>query len=199
MFHKKIDLSLKQLYIDYSEAFKGEEIVLGEGCLTSPLVIIGEAPGKDEVKQGKPFVGVAGKNLTEFIEILGIKRESLFITNAIKYRLGKVNPKTQRVINRPATVEDIKKNQSWLHQEIRLLKPKIIVTLGNVPLRAVTEDFRASVGSMHGTCHNCQISQEKFELFPLYHPASIIYNRALKEVYNQDMLSLKEKIQTFFK
>lgn len=185
---------LDELYYAYSKTFEKEEIVLGEGCVTCSLVIVGEAPGKDEVKLGKPFVGAAGKNLNEFIGILGIEREDLFITNAIKYRLGKINSKTQRVINRPATIQDIRDNQQWLHNEIKLLQPHIIITLGNVPLKAVTDDFKVTIGDMHGTLHNCNIAGSEFKLFPLYHPASIIYNRALKEVYIQDILNLKKEI-----
>lgn len=185
---------LDELYGEYVKEFEKEEIVLGEGCITSPLVIIGEAPGKDEVKQGKPFVGAAGKNLNEFISILGIEREAMFITNAIKYRLGKINPKTQRLINRPATLQDIRNNQKWLQNEIRLLQPQIIVTLGNVPLKAITDNFKVTIGDMHGKLHACTISGDKFRLFPLYHPASIIYNRSLKEVYNEDIFNLKKEI-----
>lgn len=185
---------LNELYSQYVKEFEKEEIVLGEGCITSPLVIIGEAPGKDEVKQGKPFVGAAGKNLNEFINLLGIEREAMFITNAIKYRLGKINPKTQRLINRPATSQDIRNNQKWLHNEIGLLQPQIIVTLGNVPLKAITDNFKVTIGDMHGKLHDCTISGDKFRLFPLYHPASIIYNRTLKEIYNQDILNLKKEL-----
>ncbi|HEY5585148.1 MAG TPA: uracil-DNA glycosylase [Ruminiclostridium sp.] len=185
---------LDELYCKYVKAFEKEEIVLGEGCITSPIVIIGEAPGKDEVRLGKPFVGAAGKNLNEFLGILGIERECLYITNAIKYRLGKLNVKTQRIVNRPATIKDIKDNQQWLHKEITLLKPQIIVTLGNVPLKAITDDFNVSIGHMHGALHTCSIKGNEFKLFPLYHPASIIYNRALKEVYKQDILNLKIEI-----
>lgn len=185
---------LDELYYEYSKTYENEEIVLGEGCITSPLVIIGEAPGKDEVKLRKPFVGAAGKNLNEFINVLGIGRESLYITNAIKYRLGKLNIKTQRIINRPATHKDIKDNQQWLHKEIVLLRPQIIVTLGNVPLKAITDNFKATIGDMHGKLHSCNIEGVEFKLFPLYHPASIIYNRALIEVYKQDVLNLKTEI-----
>jgi len=185
---------LDELYYEYVKEFEKEEIVLGEGCITSPLVIIGEAPGKDEVRLGKPFVGAAGKNLNEFIGVLGIEREALFITNAIKYRLGKLNLKTQRIINRPATIQDIRDNQKWLHNEIKLLRPQIIVTLGNVPLKAITDDFKVTIGDIHGKLNTCNISGIEFKLFPLYHPASIIYNRALKEVYNQDILNLKNEI-----
>ncbi len=192
MMSNQIRLQLDQLNKQYSKTFEKEQIVFGEGCITSPLVIVGEAPGKDEVSQGKPFVGSAGKNLREFMDIIGLNRKAVYITNTIKYRLGRINEKTQRLINRPATKNDILNNQPWLHKEIMLLCPKIIVTLGNVPLKAITNDYNASIGQMHGNLHTCKIGGLEYKLFPLYHPASIIYNRALKDVYNQDMLRLKE-------
>ncbi|QNU67829.1 uracil-DNA glycosylase [Ruminiclostridium herbifermentans] len=195
---KEIRQKLDELYCRYKEEFNQEEIVLGDGCLTSPIVIVGEAPGKDEVMLGRPFVGAAGKNLNEFINVLGIDRDALFITNAIKYRLGKLNPKTQRIINRPATNQDIRNNQKWLHDEINILKPQIIVTLGNVPLKSIMDDFKVSIGDMHGIFNSCNVSGNEFKLFPLYHPASIIYNRALKEVYYNDVLKLKNMITEFF-
>lgn len=183
---------LKELYRGYCDTFLNEDIVLGEGCTSSPLVIIGEAPGKDEVLQGKPFVGAAGKNLKEFMELIGLSREKVFITNAIKYRLSRINERTNRVTNRPATRQDILSNQQWLHKEIKLLQPKMIVTLGNVPLKAVINNFNASVGNMHGTLHECSIEGNDYRLFPLYHPASIIYNRSLTEVYKRDVLLLRD-------
>ncbi len=189
-----IQNNLEQLCYEYVQEFKDKEIVLGYGRIDSPIVIIGEAPGKDEVKQGKPFVGAAGKNLNEFIEVLKISRDDLYITNAIKYRLRRLNPKTQRVVNRPATMKDIKENQIWLHKEIHLINPQIIVTLGNVPLKAITNDFGISIGDMHGTLQECNLSGKVYKLFPLYHPASIIYNRSLKDVYGQDMLTLKQEV-----
>ncbi len=187
---------LDELYSRYKREFEQEEIVLGDGCLNSHLVIVGEAPGKDEVVLGRPFVGTAGKNLDEFINVLAIERKALFITNAIKYRLGKVNPKTQRTINRPATIQDIRNNQRWLHEEINILKPQIIVTLGNVPLKSIMDDFKVTIGDMHGSLQSCKLSGIEFKIFPLYHPASIIYNRALKEVYYKDVIKLKNSINS---
>ncbi len=196
MSKSEIRQKLDALNSQYGQAFRGEEIVFGEGCISSPLIIVGEAPGKDEVKQGKPFVGAAGKNLNEFIETLGIGREDIYITNTIKYRLGRLNEKTQRVINRPASKNDILINQQWLHREIEILKPHIIVTLGNVPLKSVADDFNLLIGDVHGKILTCSIKGNTYKLFPLYHPASIIYNRALKPVYNRDLTILRTHIET---
>ena len=93
---------LKRLYDEYAQQFAGNEFVFGCGCIEPRLLLIGEAPGREEVKLSRPFSGAAGKNLDEFLELAGIKREDIYITNAIKYRLSKENPKTGRLSNRPA-------------------------------------------------------------------------------------------------
>jgi uracil-DNA glycosylase len=187
----KTDL-LNNLYDEYREAFKENEVVLGDGNPDAKLILIGEAPGKDEVRLAKPFVGMAGKNLSEFLSLLGVEREAIYITNAIKYRLSLVNPDTGRVVNRPAKNEEIKNNRRYLIDEINIINPQYIVTLGNVPLRSVTDDMAASVGKVHGAVNNINIESRSYKLYPLYHPASIIYNKSLKDVYISDIQSFKE-------
>ena len=173
---------------------KQEDIVLGEGCANPRIVIVGEAPGKDEVQQGHPFVGKAGKNLDFFLSELGIDRKDIYITNAIKYRLKKISHKSGRFINRPATPCDISLNMGILHKEIAILRPQFIITLGNVPLKAVTNDTKINIGNVHGKMITVTVDEIMFSLYPLYHPASIIYNPALKDVYMKDIRNLKAKI-----
>lgn len=189
----KLEL-IKQLYNRYTEAFANEEIVLGEGNIDAKLLLIGEAPGKDEVKLSKPFVGAAGKNLSEFLSILKIDREAIYITNAIKYKLSKTNDKTGKVVNRPALREEIDQSKEFLLQEIKIIDPLYIVTLGNVPLKSVTGDNNITIGTVHGTTAKVSLLNKEYNLFPLYHPASIIYNRGLKEVYLKDIESLRTLI-----
>lgn len=182
---------LESLFNEYKEVFQKEQIVLDEGNIDSRLMLIGEAPGKDEVRLSRPFVGAAGKNLNEFLNLLEVEREEIYIANAIKYRLSKINDKTGRIINRPASKEEIEMNRVYLQKEIEILRPKFIVTLGNVPLRSVTGDYKASIGSLHGRLNEIEILSSKYHLYPLYHPASIIYNASLKEVYKNDLIKLK--------
>ncbi|MCX7711032.1 MAG: uracil-DNA glycosylase [Clostridia bacterium] len=188
---QKRDL-LDKLYSEYQIEFKGEEIVLGEGNADTKILLIGEAPGKDEVKLSRPFVGMAGKNLNEFLDILGLDRQSIYITNAIKYRLSKINQDTGRIINRPATTEEIKRNIPYLHREISIIKPETVITLGNVPLKAVTEDNGISIGAVHGAIQRLSLLENEYKLYPLYHPASVIYNQSLKETYIEDIKRLKD-------
>lgn len=182
---------LKSLFDEYTEEFEGEEIVFGEGDMDSDLMLVGEAPGKDEVKLSRPFVGAAGKNLSEFLDILGLERESVFVDNAIKYRLSKVNIKTGRVVNRPAAKDEIEKNRGYLLREVSIVKPKYIITLGNVPLKSITGDYKISIGEHHGKLIKVNVLDSEYSLYPLYHPASIIYNNSLKEVYKGDLANLK--------
>lgn len=185
---------LNILYSKYREQFDGNDIVTGDGNPDSSLLLIGEAPGKDEVAQKRPFVGKAGKNLAQFLEILGLKRNEIYITNAIKHKLSKINPDTGRVSNRPATKKEIEENWEYLIKEISIIDPKYIVTLGNVPLRSVLKDYKASIGQVHGQLNKVVILNKEYELYPLYHPASIIYNAALKEVYIKDIENLRQII-----
>lgn len=191
---------LKSLYMCYKKEFPDRKLVFGDGNPYSSVLLIGEAPGKEEIRLSKPFVGAAGKNLENFLYILDVKRSSLYITNVIKYRLSKLNTKTGRIINRPATKTDIKQNRNYILEEIRIIKPKIIVTLGNVAVRAVTGKFNINIGTIHGKMH--KISSDvvyNCSLFPLYHPASIIYNRKLKGIYINDLGILKNRIKETIK
>jgi len=182
---------LNALYQEYRNEFEGEEIVLDCGNIDTRILLIGEAPGKDEVKLSKPFVGAAGKNLNKFLEVIGLIRDNIFVTNSIKYRLSKVNPKSGRKINRPPTKDEIEKNQKYLLKEIEIISPEIIVTLGNVPLKMVSSDKSISIGNVHGELMKVQILNREYSLYPLYHPASIIYNASLQDVYMEDVLKLK--------
>jgi uracil-DNA glycosylase family 4 len=190
---------LNNLYKEYKELLDGEEIVPGDGNIDARLLLVGEAPGKDEIRLGKPFVGMAGKNLNEFLTLLDIDRKDIYITNTIKYRLSKINPLTGRVVNRPATKDEINRNREYLLKEIFIIDPKYIVTLGNVPLKALVDEHgRATIGKVHGKLITVVISDSEYRLFPLYHPASIIYNRALRDIYMCDIKKLKELVRNNF-
>lgn len=181
----------------FSSLWPAEEkvLVFGEGrCERPAIMLIGEAPGEQETLQRRPFVGKAGKNLDSFLEVVGLRREELYISNVVKVRPTKVSEKG-RISNRPPNKEEVALFTPWLLEEILLVQPQMIVTLGNVPLRALC-GTKTVIGSMHGAETRVQVAHEKqngdFRLFPLYHPASIIYNRALQEVYQKDLTKLKK-------
>ena len=166
-------------------------LVFGEGPEHPRLMLIGEAPGEQESLLGRPFVGKAGKNLDRFLELAGLKREEIYISNAVKIRPTKVG-KTGRVSNRPPTTDEIALFRPWLLREIEEINPDVIATLGNVPLQALTAS-RLTIGSVHGQMMDA--GEARKPLFPLYHPASLIYNRALTPIYEEDVRALADQLK----
>ena len=175
-----------------TSAYKENIIVFGEGAENPALMMIGEAPGGDEEKQGRPFVGKAGKNLSAFLEVVGLKREEIYISNVVKLRPTKESPKTGKAVNRPPSAEEIAFFLPYLLEEIKVISPKVVVTLGNVPLKAVTGEKKAVIGEYHGKPTPLADGRT---LFALYHPAAVIYSRALQATYDEDLLALKAFLQ----
>lgn len=188
--------SLAAVYRDMEAFFRplwpGEDrpLVLGEGKSDRPvLMLIGEAPGETEVIKRRPFVGKAGKNLDEFLALAQLKRDEIFVSNTVKIRPVEIGP-TGRKRNRAPNREELSLFIPWLFREIEAVQPAALVTLGNVPLKALT-DKKTSVGDCHGQWLS---SAAGVPLFALYHPASIIYRRALAPVYEQDVLALAQSL-----
>lgn len=169
-----------------SEIYEGEKKVLvhGEGSLSPRLMLIGEAPGEQETLQRRPFVGKAGKNLDEFLSQAGIDRSQLYVSNTVKFRPTKISA-AGRTVNRPPTKEEIKLFLPWLKQEIETVQPEIVVTLGNVPLKALTGP-KTVIGDVHGSF----VEADGIKIYPMYHPASMIYNPSLRTVYADDIRRL---------
>lgn len=188
--------AMAELEVQCRNYFTGQakKIVFGEGNIKADIMLIGEAPGRQEIEQGRPFVGQAGKNLNEFLQLLNITRDDIYITNAVKFRPTKISPKTNRVVNRPPVKSEIKDSKDFLIGQIKIIVPQIIVTLGNVPMRVILNNEKVNIGDVHGTAQSIYIDNVSYSVFPLYHPASIIYKRDLKAVYEQDLLKLKNII-----
>ncbi|NLB91310.1 MAG: uracil-DNA glycosylase [Clostridiales bacterium] len=186
MGKKELDETIKK-FIEKAYPDQSGQMVLGEGKTLRPLMmLIGEAPGAQEVVEKKPFVGKAGKNLDVFLKEIHLSREELYVTNAVKFRPTKQGKRT--LVNRTPTRKEIKDFVPYLHEEIDLIQPRTVVTLGNSPLYALTGE--GNIGECHGIPVKITIDNKKYPLFPLYHPAAIIYNQALKAVYQEDVEKL---------
>ena len=174
-----------------AELYEGEKKILvhGEGEIGARVMLVGEAPGEQETLQGHPFVGKAGRNLNEFLELAGLERSALYVTNAVKFRPTK-RSSAGRTVNRPPTREEVSLFLPWLRREIELVAPEVIVTLGNVPLRALTGP-KAVIGDVHGAFQEV----DGLRLYPMYHPASLIYNPALRPVYAADIRRLSAHLR----
>jgi uracil-DNA glycosylase family 4 len=192
---------LERLYRECADRFANppgaetpRRLVFGDGnAQKPPLMLIGEAPGEQEALQGRPFVGKAGKNLTEFLAVLGLNREEIYISNVVKYRPTRVSA-AGRTVNRPPTRTEIGLFSPYLYREVAVVAPGALVTLGNVALGAFAPG--RTIGDCHGQWQTVTVTPEtgaaiSIPLFALYHPASIIYNRALASVYHEDLLKLK--------
>lgn len=171
--------------------------VFGEGNADRPLIMfIGEAPGREEAACSRPFVGKAGKQLDAMLETAGIERSRVFVTNAVKYRPYRT--KNGHISNRTPSPEEVRDGLELLRQEIEIVHPALIATLGNVPLQAVTmlswdrNHLVTTVGEAHGKPMTLMVDKVPRKLFPLYHPAATIYNRDLRPVLESDLIRLGE-------
>lgn len=189
---------IKEKIKEISENYTGDNTggwITGDGPVPCSILFVGEAPGKTEVEEGKPFVGVAGKNFKSYLELIGLSREDIRITNTCYFRPIKIketaNGRTS-ISNRPPKTSEINLFKPILEKEISLVNPKIIITLGNVPLKSLT-DFK-SIGECHGNLvYNDNL---KRYIFPMYHPSALTYNRTeeFKKMYTEDWLKVKEAL-----
>ncbi|MDD4797661.1 MAG: uracil-DNA glycosylase [Eubacteriales bacterium] len=191
---KELDKAYAHLDALLRDVYASQEkiIVRGEGNPDAALMLVGEAPGEQETLQRKPFVGKAGQNLTGFLEVLGLDRQDIYITNVVKFRPVKIHPVRGSLSNRPPKREEIALCYHLLLAEMRIVNPRVVATLGNTALHAVADDNALTIGAVHGRALPMPAGQGGGCIFPLYHPASIIYKRDLQQVYLQDVQALAQ-------
>lgn len=192
---KELESKIKVITDNYTGDKTGGYIT-GDGPIPCDILFLGEAPGKNEVEEKKPFVGMAGKNFEKYLNSIGLSREKIRITNTCFFRPIKLkeNPSGRvTTSNRPPKTLEVDLFREVLDEEIKFVNPKIIITLGNVPLKRLT-NFK-SIGECHGKLYfNEDI---KKYIFPMYHPSSLTYNRSdeFHAIYEQDWNSLKEALK----
>ncbi|MEL7637837.1 MAG: uracil-DNA glycosylase [Anaerolineaceae bacterium] len=155
--------------------------VPGEGPSKVDIMFIGEAPGFHENRQGKPFVGQAGQFLDELLQAAGVDRDQVFITNVVKCRPPN---------NRDPLPEELKTCQHYLDEQIALLNPQVIVTLGRISMSKFVTDGRIS--AIHGHTHN--VNGRK--VVTMYHPAAALHQPGLRPTLIEDFTKLKRFIST---
>ena len=163
--------------------------VVGGGSLDSPLVLVGEAPGRKEDEQGKPFVGSAGKLLDSMLEEAGLERSKLFITNIVKCR----PPKNRRPLSK-----EVRACSTHLETLLGIISPRVISPMGNSSTGHFLRMFgleKAKIGGIHGCVFRVEASWGDVILFPLYHPAAVLYNRTLEQELRDDFASLKRLLE----
>lgn len=157
-------------------------VVFGDGNPDARIMIIGEAPGRTEDEGGKPFIGRAGKVLDEGLKLAGIAREDLFITNVAKCR----PPKNRK----PTALEAGICKNLFLFNQIKIIQPSIIITLGATPYQALLEK-KDPISSYRGKLHKVL----GIDLLPTFHPAYILRNPKMKDLLYVDIVSAAERIK----
>jgi len=153
------------------------QVVPGEGVENADIMFIGEAPGRNEDQQGRPFVGPAGKFLDELLDLIDLNRKQVYIANVIKCRpQGNRDPLPQEIITcRP-----------WLERQIELINPQIIVTLGRYSMALFFP--QKSIGKIHGTAKK----HDDIIYYAMYHPAAALHQGGLRETIKADMLKIPQ-------
>ncbi len=164
--------------------------VIGEGSHDAHIMLIGEAPGKNEAKTGKPFCGAAGKVLDTLLVHVGIERKSVYITNIVKDRPPQ---------NRDPLPSEIKVYGPFLDRQIDIIQPQVIVTLGRYAMGYIMERFNLKeqiepIGKAHGKAYQAQASYGEIDIVALYHPCVAVYNPHNLDNLKKDIQILKNYV-----
>ncbi len=156
-----------------------KNIVFGEGNPSSKLMFIGEAPGAEEDNTGRPFVGRAGQLLTKIIESINLKREDVYIANIIKCRPPQ---------NRNPFEEEIKQCSPFLKEQIKIIKPKIICTLGKFSTEFIIGTDKGTISAVRGN----EFDYDGITVIPTYHPSYLLRNPDAKRETWEDMKKIRD-------
>ena len=172
----------------YKERIKNKVFpVIGEGSHHAKIMFIGEAPGRNEAKTGRPFCGAAGKILDELLASVVIERKDIYITNIVKDRPP---------FNRDPLPDEIRVYGPFLDRQIEIIQPEVIATLGRFSMDYIMRKFGLenqlkSISQMHGKIFETNTPYGNIKITPLYHPAVAIYNRTTKDTLIKDFQVLK--------
>lgn len=192
--------------LERSKGMRLEGINEGAGPVHPALMIVGEAPGRDELVTHKPFSGSSGKELMKSLALIGLKREDVYITSAVRsrpYGVKRVfskreNKEVTKYPNRRPTKKEVLAHAPFLDYEIQKVQPKLVVAVGNTALERLLGSGH-KISQEHGKViadtpilelndkkDGYQWSQKHYTIFPQYHPAAVFYNRKLTEIIVQD-------------
>ena len=161
--------------------------VIGEGNHEAKIMFVGEAPGLQEDRTGRPFCGAAGKILDELLNSIGLKREEVYISNLLKCRPPQ---------NRDPQKEEITSCAPYLERQIEIIGPRIICPLGRYSMKFLMEKFGLKneiqpISKIHGKVFEVKNLFWNIKIIPLYHPAVATYNPNMKKILERDFQVLK--------
>jgi DNA polymerase len=162
-----------------------KQVVPGEGSAEAQMMFIGEAPGQKEDELGRPFVGAAGKFLDEMLATINLKREDTYIANVVKCRPPG---------NRDPLPDEVAICWSWLLEQIKIIRPKLIITLGRHSMGRFLPG--AKISEMHGKAMRRQIDGIGHQVFyTLYHPAAALYNGSMRDILLKDFRKIPKVLE----
>lgn len=151
--------------------------MFGSGNADADLLFVGEAPGATEDARGLPFVGQAGALLERLLSEVGLRREDVFITNVLKCRPPH---------NRDPAPQEIDNCQSYLFEQLELIRPTVVCSLGNFATKLLRADVGTGITRLHGREEVRVLGSRAVRLLPLYHPAAALYTPAMLETLRSD-------------
>lgn len=190
-------LRKKMLMADLHLKKTANKLVFGHGNCHAAFLFIGEAPGKQEDLQGLPFVGSAGKVLDQLFNSVSFKREDVYITSILKYRPPN---------NRNPQLEEIISHTPFLIDQIKIIRPKVIIPLGNFATRFVFSGFNIEkmsqvppISQLRGIIKEITFEDFKFKAIALYHPAAALYNNSLRKTLEKDFRVLDNVLKGIYR
>lgn len=184
-------IALKESPLYEYRTKNGYHAVLGEGSHTADIMFIGEAPGENEAKTGRPFCGAAGRMLDELLASINLKREEVYITNIVKDRPPN---------NRDPEPAEIELYAPFLDRQVDVIQPKVVATLGRFSTDYIMRRFGlesevTQISNMHGRKFTAKRDWGSVDIVPLYHPAVALYKNTMKETLMQDFQVIDALIQ----
>lgn len=160
--------------------------VPGEGTYEARLMLIGEAPGYWEDVKGRPFVGAAGRILTELLNQINLSRDQVFIGNIVKHRPPN---------NRAPRIDEVMACAPYLDKQILIINPQVIVTLGRHSTKYLLSKENIHVdriSQLRGRIFTIKLDEQWYNVMPTYHPAALLYNPSYKPEIQQDFLKIRQ-------
>ena len=166
--------SLKAICMETFFPAADEKLVFGEGPKNASLMMIGEAPGEEEAKSGRPFVGNSGRLLNKYLEEAEIARDKVYITNILKIRPPG---------NRKPQSSEVRQALPFLERQIQLVKPEIIVCLGSTAVQAIVNP-KAKITELRGAW----IERDGFKIMPAFHPSAVFRDKEKRQLLKRDLI-----------
>lgn len=170
--------------------------VFGVGSPTAQVIFVGEGPGYEEDRQGEPFVGKAGQLLDKILAAIGLSRETVYIANIVKcHPMADPSTPDARGNDRPPTAAEMAACRPYLEEQIRLIRPKVLVTLGNSATKALL-GVETGISRLRGQWQELNVpGLGPVRVLPTYHPAALLRDPNLKRDVWTDMKNLKQELE----